>query len=135
VEQIQSEYMVPRTRIVTALTLLRGMAADIDPFLHATEIRTMAADDLWLSPSYGADTVAIHFTWQRKPAEVDAITREIEAVLLPLGGRPHWGKRLHADASRLAPLYPRMAAFRALASQYDPAGKFRNAYLERHVFG
>ncbi len=134
-EQIQSEYMVPRRHAVAALTALRAIAGRIDTHLYATEIRTMAADDLWLSPSFGDDTVAFHFTWQRKPTEVDAITQEIEDLLLLLGARPHWGKLLHADARRLAPLYPRMAQFRALAHRYDPTGKFRNAYLTRHVFG
>ncbi|MDR3535154.1 MAG: D-arabinono-1,4-lactone oxidase [Acetobacteraceae bacterium] len=127
--------MVPRAKAVAALTAVPGMGARIDPHLHATEIRTMAADDLWLSPVYGHDAVAIHFTWHHKPAEVDALSREIEDMLLPIGGRPHWGKVLHADAARLALLYPRMAAFRALADHYDPTGKFRNAYLTKHVFG
>jgi xylitol oxidase len=134
-DQIQSEYMVPRTQIFAALHAVRAMAARIDPLLHTTEIRTMAADQLWLSPSYGVDTVGIHFTWHSKPAEVDAITREIEDALLPLGARPHWGKLIHANASRLQPLYPRMADFRALAIHHDPTGKFRNAYLADHVFG
>jgi xylitol oxidase len=134
-DQIQSEYMLPRPQIVPALAALRGLASRIDPYLHMTEIRTMAADDLWLSPSYGHDTVAIHFTWHRRPAEVAAITQAIEAILLPLGGRPHWGKLIHAGAFQLAPLYPRLEAFRALARRYDPTGKFRNAYLDRHVFG
>jgi xylitol oxidase len=134
-DQVQSEYMVPRAQVVSALTAVRAMAARIDPLLHTTEIRTMAADNLWLSPSYGHDTVGVHFTWQKRAAEVDAITRDIEDALLPLGARPHWGKLLHAGASRLEPLYPRMVDFRALVIRHDPAGKFRNAYLGRHVFG
>lgn len=133
-DQIQSEYMVPRSNAVDALSALRAMGGRIDPLLHMSEIRTMAADGLWLSPAYARDAVAIHFTWLRAPAEVDAITRDIEAMLLPLGGRPHWGKLLHAGAHRLAPLYPRMPAFRALADRHDPEGKFRNAYLAQHVF-
>jgi len=134
-EQIQSEYMVPRAQAVSALAMLRGIAGRIDPLLYVTEIRTMAGDDLWLSPAHGGDTVAIHFTWLRQPAPVSAISAEIEAMLLPLGGRPHWGKVLHSPADRLAPLYPRMNAFRDLVRRYDPAGKFRNAFLERHVLG
>jgi xylitol oxidase len=134
-DQIQSEYMVPRTQAASALRSLRGLASRIDPLLHTTEIRTMAADPLWLSPSFGHDTVGVHFTWRRMPAEVDALTREIEDVLLPLGARPHWGKLIHANAGRLHALYPRMDDFRALAVRFDPTGKFRNAYLEGHVFG
>jgi len=134
-DQIQSEYMVPRPQVVAALTALRAIGDSIDPYLLATEIRTIAADDLWLSPSYGHDTVALHFTWQMQPAEVANITRRIEDLLLPLGGRPHWGKLIHAGADRLAPLYPRLPDFRALADRYDPAGKFRNVFLATHVFG
>jgi alditol oxidase len=133
--QIQSEYMLPRTQAIAALTRLRAIAKRIDPHLIISEIRTVAADDLWLSPSYGHDTVAIHFTWKPAPAAADAITTEIEALLLPLGARPHWGKLMHARAEQIAPLYPQLAEFRKLADEYDPAGKFRNQFLNEHVFG
>jgi xylitol oxidase len=132
--QVQSEYMLPRPQTVTALTALREIADRIDPHLLATEIRTMAADSLWLSPAYGHDTVALHFTWARTP-EIAVITQTVEELLLPLGGRPHWGKIIHTGASRLAPLYPRLADFRTLAAYHDPAGKFRNEFLDAHVFG
>jgi xylitol oxidase len=135
VEQIQSEYMVPRTQAVPAIAALLDMGARIDPLLLTSEIRSMAADDLWLSPAYGHDAVALHFTWQHRPAEIAALSRQIEDMLLPLGGRPHWGKLMHTGADRLAPLYPRMGDFRALAGRWDPQGKFRNVFLERHVFG
>lgn len=134
-DQIQSEYMLPRHQARAAFLLLRAMGERIDRHLHMTEIRTVAADALWLSPSYGHDAVAIHFTWKREPEAVDAITAEIEELLLPLGGRPHWGKLMHAPAGRLAPLYPRLADFRALAEAWDPNRKFRNGFLARHVFG
>ncbi|HEY0419575.1 MAG TPA: FAD-binding protein [Acetobacteraceae bacterium] len=134
-EQIQSEYMVPRSQAMVALARLRAIGGRIDPHLHVTEIRTMAADALWLSPSYGEDSVAIHFTWKKEPDAVDAITAEIEDMLLPLGARPHWGKLMHARADRIAQLYPRLPDFRALADSYDPGGKFRNEFLAEHVFG
>ncbi|MBV9539561.1 MAG: FAD-binding protein [Acidisphaera sp.] len=133
--QIQSEYMVPRDRAVAAIGLMREMGTRIDKLLILTEIRTVMRDDLWLSSSYGHDVVALHFTWKHDMAQVAPITREIEAKLLPLGARPHWGKLMHADAASIARLYPRLDDFRALACRYDPAGKFRNAFLERHVFG
>jgi xylitol oxidase len=133
--QIQSEYMLPRAQAGAALALLRAIGERIDQHLYATEVRTMRGDALWLSPSYGHDSVALHFTWKREPDEVVAITTEIEAMLLPLGARPHWGKLMHARAERIAPLYPRMAAFRALAEAHDPGGKFRNRFLADHVFG
>ncbi len=134
-EQIQSEYMVPRGQAMTALARLRAIGDIIDPLLYASEIRTIAGDDLWLSPSNGYDTVAIHFTWKREPKAVGALSAEIEDMLIPLGARPHWGKLIHAPASRLAGLYPRMADFRELMTKHDPDGKFRNAFMAKHVFG
>jgi xylitol oxidase len=134
-DQIQSEYMISRPKLAEAVAVIRSMAGRIDALLLITEIRTMAADRFWLSGAYGRDTIALHFTWAKQPEPVNAITRELEALLLPLGARPHWGKLLHAGAARLAPLYARFSDFRACAAHYDPAGKFRNAYLERHVFG
>jgi xylitol oxidase len=132
--EIQSEYMVPRSQALPAITRLRQIGRQIDNELILGEIRTVAADDLWLSACYGHDTLALHFTWHRRPEAVKAITRKIEELLLPLGARPHWGKLIHAKAAQLAPLYPRMADFHALARDYDPGGKFRNAFLDEHVF-
>jgi len=132
---LQSEYMVPRANATTAIAILRSIGDRIDRHLWATEIRTMAGDGLWLSPSYGADHVSIHFSWRRELDAVKAMTAEIEAMLLPFGARPHWGKIMHAGAEQLAPLYPKLSAFRDLARSYDPGGKFRNEFLDVHVFG
>ncbi|WP_181832568.1 FAD-binding protein [Bosea caraganae] len=134
-EQIQSEYLIARPRFAEAVAIIRAMADRVDPVLHVTEIRTMAADELWLSPAYRQDTIGIHFTWKFEAEAVAAVTRELEAALIPLGAKPHWGKLIHADAAALAPLYPRIAEFRACARRYDPDGKFRNAFLDKHVFG
>jgi alditol oxidase len=133
--QIQSEYLIPRPQFGKSVAIIRAMATRIDALLHASEIRTIAADELWLSPFYRQDMVAIHFTWKKEIDAVNAITRELEAALIPLGAKPHWGKVIHADAATLAPLYPRMADFRSCALRCDPEGKFRNAYLEKHIFG
>jgi xylitol oxidase len=134
-EQIQSEYMIPRPQFANAIAILRSMAGQVDPLLVASEIRTVAADALWLSPAYRQDTVALHFTWKKQAEAVNAVTKELEAALIPVGAKPHWGKLIHADAAALKPLYPRIAEFRACAVRCDPGGKFRNAFLDRHVFG
>ncbi len=134
-DQIQSEYMVPLRHAMPALARLREMSDRIDRLLHITEIRSMAADTLWMSPSCGDESIAFHFTWVKQPEAVAAITADIEALLLPFGGRPHWGKVIHANAEQIAALYPRVADFKGLATSLDPAGKFRNAFLDRHVFG
>jgi xylitol oxidase len=135
VGHLQSEYMVPRGQAPVALAKLRAIGDRIDRHLWVTEIRSIAGDGLWLSPCYGDDRIGIHFSWRREPDVVKAMTTEIEAMLLPLGARPHWGKIMHTHAERLAPLYPKLPAFRELTGSCDPHGKFRNEFLDRHVFG
>jgi xylitol oxidase len=130
-EELQSEYLVPRPAAVEALTRVRAMAERVAPLLHVTEVRTVAADDLWLSGASGYDAVAIHFTWRLEPAAVFALLPDLEAALLPLGARPHWGKCFAATAADLAPRYPRWTDFAELRRDRDPAGKFTNAYLAR----
>jgi xylitol oxidase len=127
--------MVPRAEAPAAIARLRTIGERIDHLLSGTEIRSMRGDRLWLSPAYGDDRIAIHFSWRREIEAVAEITAEIEAMLLPLGARPHWGKIMHAPAAALAPLYPQLPAFRDLAGAWDPGGKFRNEFLDTHVFG
>jgi len=128
-DELQSEYLLPRDRATEAMRRLRAMAGRIAPALHVTEIRSIAADDLWLSGAYGRQTVAVHFTWRNRPAEVFALLPAIEAALLPLGARPHWGKCFATDD--LATHYPRWADFVALRRDRDPDGRFTNPFLTR----
>jgi len=134
-EQIQSEYILPLAQAGAAMTRLRAMGPRIDRDLEITELRSMKADSLWLSPAYGHDAFAIHCTWKRRPEAVDEVTREIEAALLPLGGRPHWGKLIHAKGRDLDAVYPRLEDFRRLVRSHDSEGKFRNPFLDTHIFG
>jgi xylitol oxidase len=103
--------------------------------LQVAEIRTVAADRLWMSPQYRQDTVAVHFTWKPEPGAVERVLGEVEAALAPLEARPHWGKVFVADAAAVARLYERLPDFISLADRLDPRGAFRNAWLETHVFG
>ncbi|MFT4295761.1 MAG: FAD-binding protein [Micropruina sp.] len=133
--EIQTEYLLPRDRAVEALGTLREIGRLIDPVLEISELRTVAADGLWLSPAFGRDSLAIHFTFRRDPDGVAQVLPVIEARLLPLGARPHWGKLFDAGADALGPLYPRMDDWRDLQRAYDPEGKFGNRFIERHVTG
>lgn len=134
-QEIQSEYHLPRERAVEAIAALRGMRGSIRELVQVSELRTIAADALWLSPQYGRDTVAIHFTWAPDQAAVERALAEIEAVLMPLGARPHWGKLFLAPAATIATGYDRLADFSALVQRYDPHGKFENRWLAAHVLG
>ena len=133
-DEIQSEYLVPRDRAVDALEAVRALGPMIAPLLFISEIRTMDADPLWLSPASGRATVGIHFTWHPDPAGVLAVLPHLEAALAPFGARPHWGKLFVAGADAVAPLYPRAADFVALAERMDPTRKFRNPFLAEHLF-
>ncbi|WP_405784986.1 MULTISPECIES: FAD-binding protein [unclassified Streptomyces] len=130
-EELQSEYLVPRAHALAALDALSGLREAIAPVLQICEVRTVAADRLWLSPAYGRDTVGLHFTWVKDPVSVTPVLARVEAALAPFEPRPHWGKLFTTDPGRVRDAYPRMADFRALAERTDPAGKFTNAFLRR----
>jgi alditol oxidase len=130
-DEIQSEYFVDRRHGAAALEAVRRRADSITPLLLISEIRSTAADRLWLSGSYGRETMAIHFTWRNRPEEVDAVLQDVEAVLEPFAPRPHWGKVSHVQASQVAERYPRLSDARALFERLDPDGRFSNRRLER----
>jgi xylitol oxidase len=130
-DELQSEYFVDRRHAVNALRVLRSLGDRISPHLHATEIRTAAADDLWLSPAYERDSLCVGFTWRKHPTEVMALLPDIEAALEPYEPRPHWGKLFALRDDALARRFPRLPDFLGLRTTYDPTGKFSNAFLSR----
>ena len=130
-DEIQSEYFVDRRHGAPALEALRQRSRSITPLLMISEIRSTAQDQLWLSGSYGRETMAIHFTWRNRPDQVDAALKEVEAALEPFAARPHWGKVSHVTAGQVAELYPRLRDARDLFERLDPDGRFSNNRLER----
>jgi xylitol oxidase len=127
--ELQSEYLLPRPYAVEALRALDGMREVIAPVLQICEVRTVAADPQWLSPAYGRDTVAFHFTWVEDTAAVLPVVRRVEEALAPFDSRPHWGKVFAVPPAVLRERYPRIGEFRGLAEELDPAGTFRNAFV------
>jgi xylitol oxidase len=99
------------------------------------EVRTVAADDMWLSPCHGRDTIAFHFTWTDDDALVQSVLPALEAALAPFDARPHWAKVFGIPAARVRNQYPDLEAFRALAARYDPGRRFGNQFLEDFVYG
>lgn len=134
-EELQSEYFVPRALSYAAIMAVEKLHAQISPHLLISEVRCIAGDDLWMSPCGDGPVTAIHFTWKPEWAAVSALLPKIEEALEPFGAKPHWGKLFTTPHTRLAQLYPKMEAFRQLLQEYDPAGKFRNAYLDRVIYG
>jgi alditol oxidase len=129
-DEIQAEYLLPRDNAVEAIRALRTLHRRITPLLHVTEIRTMRADDLWLSPAYAVDTVGIHFTWHRDERLYDVLPA-IEEIVLPLGARPHWGKVSVASPAQVRAAWPRWDDFVTLVTSADPQGCFRSPFVTR----
>ncbi len=132
-DELQSEFLLPRAHAARALLGLDQIASQLAPVTQISEIRTVAADDLWLSPAYLQDTVAFHFTWVNDWAAVAPVLAQVEQCLTPLHARPHWGKLFGTSPEVLRKLYPRLADFRRLMREYDPSGTFRNDFLDRYL--
>jgi xylitol oxidase len=127
-DELQSEYLVDRADAPAALEALAGIGDKLAAVTQISEIRTMAADDLWLSPAYGRDTVGLHFTWVSDFAAVRPVMLALETALEPFSPRPHWGKLFSVPMSEVRSRYPRMADFEKLCERVDPEGKFANDF-------
>lgn len=133
-KELQSEFFVDKKDAVDAIFALEKLSAKIGPLLMITEIRTIAADDLWMSTAYKRDSVAIHFTWKQENEAVMKLLPEIEAALEPFDYRPHWGKIFTLDPKKLQKRYEKLEDFKALVAEFDPDGKFRNEFIEKNLY-
>lgn len=133
-EELQAEYLVPRPHALAAFRAIHTLSRHIAPLIQISEVRTIAADDLWLSPCYRQPCIGIHFTWVKDWSAVRWLLPLIEEQLAPLEARPHWGKLFTMPPARLRSLYPKLPDFQRLLSAYDPQGKFRNPFLDTYIF-
>ncbi|MFZ1754174.1 MAG: FAD-binding protein [Caldilineaceae bacterium] len=128
--ELQTEYFVARRDAVAAMAAITTLRREIEPLLHISEVRSVAADDLWLSTAYGRETVALHFSWKKDWAGLQRLLPVLEERLAPFAPRAHWGKLSTLSPAAIRAGYPRLADFQALCRVYDPQGKFRNAFLD-----
>ncbi|MFJ3943188.1 FAD-binding protein [Streptomyces griseoaurantiacus] len=133
--ELQSEYLLPRGHATAALHAVEEIGAVLAPVLQTCEVRTIAADAQWLGPAYGRDSVALHFTWVEDTELVLPVVRRLESALDGFDARPHWGKVFTTAPATLRARYARLADFAALAAELDPAGTFRNAFVEAVLAG
>jgi alditol oxidase len=133
-KELQSEYFVPRQHAVEAILGIDRLREQLAPHLMISEIRTIAADNLWLSPCYKQPCVTIHFTWKQDWPAVKRLLPVIEKELASFNVRPHWGKLFTISPIQLKSTYERLAEFRELSKKYDPQGKFRNEFLNTNIF-
>jgi xylitol oxidase len=127
--ELQTEYFVPLDRAYEAILAIEELRDSITPLLFVSEMRTIAADDLWMSMAYGQDSLAFHFTWKQQLPAVLGLLPHLEAKLAPFAARPHWSKLFTLPGEQLRRLYPRFHDFQALVARFDPKGRFRNEYL------
>jgi xylitol oxidase len=133
-KELQSEYFIPRPNAIDAVMAVERLHDRITPHLLISEIRTIASDDLWMSPCYKQPCVTIHFTWKQDWPAVQKLLPLIERQLAPLGARPHWGKLFTMPPQQLHANYEKLPKFVALCKKFDPQGKFRNEFLNANVF-
>src|SRR6184192_1405969 len=134
-KELQSEYFVPRQHAVDAILAIERLHDQVSPHLLISEIRTIAADDLWMSPCYRQPCVTIHFTWKPDWPAVRRLLPVIEKELAPFKARPHWGKLFTMPPTELRSRYEKLPEFIRLSKSYDPSGKFRNEFLNTNIFG
>lgn len=131
--ELQSEYLLPREHARDALRAVAAISDVLAPVVQVCEIRTVVADDLWLSPSYRRDSIAVHFTWIPDTSAVTGMLALVERQLAPFGPRPHWGKLFVAGPDVVRERYERIGDFAALRQRLDPAGKFSNDFTVRYL--
>jgi len=134
-KELQSEYFVPLRHAVEAIRAVSKLGSQIGPHLFITEIRAIAADDLWLSPCHEQTSITIHFTWKQETEAVLQLLPLIEKELAPFNPQPHWGKIFTMDPKVLQSRYEKLDEFKSIVAEYDPDGKFRNAFLSRNIYG
>jgi xylitol oxidase len=132
--ELQSEYIIPRDRGYEAILAVEQLRDHVTPHLFISEVRTIAADNLWMSTAYKRDSMGIHFTWKPEWPAVKNVLPLIEAKLAPFGVRPHWGKLFTMAGSRIEPQYPELAKYKGLVAKHDADGKFRNRFLESTIY-
>jgi FAD/FMN-containing dehydrogenase len=130
----EMEYSLPAAAGPACFRAIRDlMRARHREVAWPVEYRTVAADQIDLSPAYGRPTVAISI---HQAAELDcrAFFADAEVIFRAHDGRPHWGKMHGLRAVQLAPLYPRWSHFHEVRRRLDPRGLFLNDHLET-IFG
>jgi alditol oxidase len=132
-DELQTEYLVDRADAAAVLDAVGSLRDRIRPLLLVSELRTVAADDLWLSPAHDRDSLAVHFTWRPDPAGVLPVVAALGKLLAPFAARPHWGKVFGTGPDALAATYARIDDARRLRTELDPDDVFGNAFVDRYL--
>jgi xylitol oxidase len=132
--ELQTEYFIPFEYLYKGIMAIEQLQERISPLLYVSEIRAIAADDLWMSPFYKRKSVAFHFTWKQEWEKVKELLPLIEEALAPFHPRPHWGKLFSMKGRLLQGQYERLHDFTTLMTEYDAEGKFKNEFIASSIF-
>ena len=133
--ELQAEYFVPRNRAYEAILAVEKLRDKVGPHLFISELRTVEADNLWMSTCYQRPSMTVHFTWKPEWPAVKQLLPMIEEQLAPFDARPHWAKLFTMPPSRLKSLYAKLPEYQELLKHYDSHGKFRNEFLNTNIYG
>lgn len=126
-DEIQSEFFVDRADAAAAISAIDAIGGDLAEALLVSELRTIAADDLWMSPHVGRDSLAFHFTWIPDQAKAEDAAHRVADAISHLSPRAHWGKVFDPTQFDLGQ-FERLADFHALTERLDPKGRFQNSW-------
>lgn len=132
-EELQAEYFVARSNAYDAIMAVYELRQQIIPLIQISEVRSIAADNLWMSMANQEPAIAIHFTLKKDWDGVSKLLPQIEKALAPFNARPHWAKLFTYAPDELKSKYPKLDAFRAKMKEHDPDGKFVNDFLSKYV--
>lgn len=133
-KELQAEYFVPIEHAYDAIMAMEKLHEKITPHLFISEIRTVNADNFWMSPCYKQSCVALHTTWKQEVETVMNLLPLIEEQLAPFNAKPHWAKLFTMSPAVLQSRYQKLSDFKQLINLYDPAGKFRNEFLTGNLY-
>ena len=126
----EMEYEMPRAAGLDTLAEIVGwIRRKRLPVTFPFEYRTVAADDIWMSPMNAGSVAAISMHQYAKMPWA-GLFADAEAIFRGHGGRPHWAKRHTLNRGDVDTLYPMAERYRAVRRVADPLGKFLNPHLE-----
>jgi FAD/FMN-containing dehydrogenase len=126
----EMEYALPREAGIACFREVRRRIKDKHRRVVAWRVlyRTIAADQNYLSPHVGRDSVSISLH-HNAGLPFEEFFNDIEPIFRAHGGRPHWAKKHNLRAADLRPLYPEWNTFQAIRKSFDPEGCFINDHL------
>ena len=135
-DEIHSEFFVGIKDFPKALNVLYQVSPFFKDFVQVTELRPVAADDIPLSPAYGRDVMAIHFTWKHDFDNVMRAVEVIKVVLKPFDFRVHWGKYFgNIEPDYLKKIYSEeLDGLTSLIESYGTENKFMNCFVDKLLY-